>query len=123
MPRGNFTRARAHRIWGGPAARQRRRGGATTLDALNGSEPAKKLLGQRLAQAEAQKWTWDALSGRTLLGKLLAKRGDPVGARRELALAKRLAEATSNKLVIDDCERALGELGRTARASQKPAAG
>ncbi|MBK7584467.1 MAG: hypothetical protein IPI67_30210 [Myxococcales bacterium] len=58
-----------------------------------------------------------------MLGKLLAKRGGPVGARRELALAKRLAEATSNKLVIDDCERALGELGRTARASQKPAAG
>lgn len=88
------------------------------LDALNGSEPAKKQLGQRLAQAEAQKWTWDALSGRTLLGKLLAKHGDAVGARRELSLAKRLALATSNKLVIDDCERALSELGRSARPSQ-----
>ena len=83
------------------------------LDALNGSEPARKLLGQKLAHAEAQKWTWDALSGRTLLGKLLAQRGDAVGARRELALAKRLAETTSNKLVLDDCERALAELGRT----------
>lgn len=91
------------------------------LDALNGSEPAKKLLGQKLAYAEGQKWTWDALSGRTLLGKLLAKRGDAAGARRELALAKRLAEATANKLVLDDCERALAELGRATRASHKPA--
>ncbi|GMV14089.1 MAG: protein kinase [Polyangiaceae bacterium] len=82
------------------------------LDALNGSEPAQKLLGQKLAHAEAQKWTWDALSGRTLLGKLLARRGDVIGARRELSLAKRLAEATSNKLVLDDCERALGELAQ-----------
>ncbi|MBK7584478.1 MAG: hypothetical protein IPI67_30270 [Myxococcales bacterium] len=73
-----------------------------------------------MAQAEAQKWTWDALSGRTLLGKLLAKRGDPVGARRELALAKRLAEATSNKLVIDDCERALGSwAGRRGRVRSR----
>ncbi|MBI3200910.1 MAG: protein kinase [Myxococcales bacterium] len=80
------------------------------LDALNGSEPAKKALGQKLAHAEAQKWTWDALSGRTLLGRLLARRGDVVGARRELSQAKRMAQATSNKLVLDDCERALAEL-------------
>ncbi|MBK7585306.1 MAG: protein kinase [Myxococcales bacterium] len=85
------------------------------LDALNGSEAAKKLLGQKLAYAEAQKWTWDALSGRTLLGKLLAKAGDVVGARRELSLAKRLAETTANQLVLDDCERALAELGLVSR--------
>jgi serine/threonine protein kinase/tetratricopeptide (TPR) repeat protein len=82
------------------------------LDALKGSEPAKRLLGQRLAHAEAQQWTWDALTGRTLLGKLLAQRGDVVGARRELGLTKRLAEATANKLVLDDCERALESLAR-----------
>ena len=80
------------------------------LDALNGSDAALKLLGRKLAHAEAQKWTWDALSGRTLLGKLLARRGDAVGARRELALAKRMAQATANKLVLDDCDRALGDL-------------
>lgn len=82
------------------------------LDALNGSEPAKKVLGMKLAHAESQKWTWDALSGRTLLGRLLAKQGDVIGARRELSLARRLAEATSNQLVIDDCDRALSELSR-----------
>jgi serine/threonine protein kinase/tetratricopeptide (TPR) repeat protein len=81
------------------------------LDALNGAEGAQKLLGQKIAHAEAQKWTWDALSGRTLLGKLLARRGDVVGARRELSLARRMAEATSNQLVVDDCARALDELG------------
>ncbi len=80
------------------------------LDALNGSDPAQKALGQKLAHAEAQKWTWDALSGRTLLGRLLARRGDAVGARRELSLAKRMAQATANKLVLDDCERALADL-------------
>jgi eukaryotic-like serine/threonine-protein kinase len=80
------------------------------LDALNGSDAARKTLGEKLAHAEAQKWTWDALSGRVLLGKLLGKSGDVAGARRELILAKRLADATSNQLVIDDCERALAEL-------------
>jgi len=83
------------------------------LDALNGSEPARRALGQGLAHAEAQKWTWDALSGRTLLGRLLAKQGDTVGARRELMLARRLAEASSNQLVIDDCDRALAGLSRS----------
>jgi len=80
------------------------------LDALNGSDEARRALGTRLAHAESQKWTWDALSGRTLLGRLLARSGDKVGARRELMLARRLAEATSNQLVIDDCDRTLAEL-------------
>jgi hypothetical protein len=42
------------------------------LDALSGAEWRTGLL-ERIAQAEAQRWTWDVLTGRYLLGKLLGQ--------------------------------------------------
>ncbi len=80
------------------------------LDALNGSDAAFDVLGERLAQAEAQRWTWDVASGRYLLGKLLAQRGDSAGARRELGIARQMGESTDNKLVVEDCDRELAAL-------------
>lgn len=80
------------------------------LDALNGSEPAFEVLGERLLYAETQRWTWDVASGRYLLGKLLAQRGDSAGARRELGIARQMGESTDNKLVVEDCDRELAAL-------------
>jgi serine/threonine protein kinase/tetratricopeptide (TPR) repeat protein len=80
------------------------------LDALGGSEAARGRLGERLAHAEAQNFTWDVLTGRYLLGKLLAQTGDLPGARRELELARKMAEQTGNALLLGDCNEELGRL-------------
>jgi eukaryotic-like serine/threonine-protein kinase len=80
------------------------------LDALNGSESAQHALGERLAHAEAQRWTWDGLTGRYLLGKLLARRGDHDAARRELVLARQMARSTDNHLAVKDCDEELAQL-------------
>jgi hypothetical protein len=77
------------------------------LDALGGSESARQRLGERLAHAEAQNFTWDVLTGRYLLGKLLAQSGDVAGARRELELARKMAEHTGNVLLLADCQEEL----------------
>jgi eukaryotic-like serine/threonine-protein kinase len=80
------------------------------LDALSGDDNAKKLLGDRIAQAEAQRWTWDTLTGRYLLGKLLGRSGDLDAARRELELTRHMAASMDNRLLVDDCDRELREL-------------
>src|SRR5690606_14622479 len=80
------------------------------LDAANGSNVARRVLGERLAAAEAQRWTWDAITGRYLLGKLFAEQGDADGARRELTMARRLAEQSKNRLLSEDCRMALEAL-------------
>ncbi|MGE0321106.1 MAG: protein kinase [Polyangiaceae bacterium] len=80
------------------------------LDAANGSNVARRVLGERLAAAEAQRWTWDAITGRYLLGKLLSEQGDVLGARRELTLARRLAEDSKNRLLSEDCRMQLEAL-------------
>src|SRR5690606_8654302 len=69
------------------------------LDALSGTAVAERSLGERIAQAEAQRWTWDVLTGRYLLGRLLAARGDEEAARRELELTERLAASMDNRLL------------------------
>ncbi len=85
------------------------------LEALNGSAGAERTLLAKLAHADAQKWTWDALAARTLHGRLLAKKGDLPGARRELELAQRMAEQFDNRVVVQDCADALAELGPDKR--------
>ncbi len=80
------------------------------LDALGGSTVARRVLGERLATAEAQRWTWDLITGRYLLGRLLAAQGDSIGGRRELTLAHRLAEDSKNRLLAEDCREELAAL-------------
>ncbi len=80
------------------------------LDALNGSAPARQSLSEHLAQAEAQRWTWDAITGRYLLGRLLVRRGNIAAAKRELGAALKLARSVDNRLVAEDCERELARL-------------
>jgi len=81
------------------------------LDAANGSNVARRVLGERLAAAEAQRWTWDAITGRYLLGKLFVEQGDIEGGRRELTMARRLADQSKNRLLSEDCRMALEALG------------
>jgi hypothetical protein len=81
------------------------------LDALSGSDSALDELGERLSHAEAHNFTWDVLTGRYLLGKLRASRGDVAGARRELELALRMAKTTGSALLSADCTRELATLG------------
>jgi hypothetical protein len=80
------------------------------LGAAKGSDAAATELGERLAKAEAKKLTWDTLTGRYLLGRLLAERGDATGARRELELARKLAQSAGNRLIAEDCNVELGKL-------------
>jgi tetratricopeptide (TPR) repeat protein len=82
------------------------------LDALKGSEPAARTLGEGLAHAELRKWTWDVLTGRYLLGKLLVERGDAAGAQRELELARQMALGAGNQLIAEDCRRELAQIGK-----------
>ena len=80
------------------------------LDALKGSDEARQTLVQRIAKAEMQRWTWDVLTGRYLLGKLYLERGDARAARRELGLARTMAVSTDNRLLIADCDSELAKL-------------
>jgi serine/threonine protein kinase/tetratricopeptide (TPR) repeat protein len=81
------------------------------LDAVKGSEDARQVLGQRIARAEMQRWTWDVVTGRYLLGKLYAERGDAVAARRELGLARSMAVSSDNRPLVTDCDTELKKLG------------
>ncbi len=82
------------------------------LDALKGSEEARQVLGQRIARAEMQRWTWDVVTGRYLLGKLYVERGDEAAARRELGLARNMAVSTDNRPLVADCDTELGKLSK-----------
>jgi tetratricopeptide (TPR) repeat protein len=80
------------------------------LDAANGSERAGFALGEHVTRAELNGWSWDAHTGRYLLGRLLRLRGDRAGAREELERARELATVAENRFLVEDCERELGEL-------------
>ncbi|MBX3125392.1 MAG: protein kinase [Polyangiaceae bacterium] len=80
------------------------------LDALRGGDAGREAMVRALTRAEAQKWTWDVVTGRYLLGRLHLDRGDRTNARRELALAKSLASSTNNRVLLRDCEAALALL-------------
>ncbi len=81
------------------------------LDAANGSERAGFDLGERVARAEAQGWTWDVHTGRSLLARLLMLRGDRNGARAEFVRARDQSAAAGNRFVAEDCELELEKLG------------
>lgn len=80
------------------------------LEAISGSDAAKSALLQAMERADRQKWTWDALAGRTLHARILAKRGDKDSARRELLAAREAAAALENRVIVQDCTDALQEL-------------
>ena len=65
--------------------------------------------------AEANEFSWDVISGRYFLARLMQKRrGDDERARREFEELRTLALAKGHKLVVDDCEDALKTLATLA---------
>jgi tetratricopeptide (TPR) repeat protein len=77
------------------------------LDALAGDTEADKTLAQGIRYAEANDFTWDVISGRSLLAQLLQRKGDVGGARIEYEKLLSIAQAAGNKLVAEDAETAL----------------
>jgi tetratricopeptide (TPR) repeat protein len=82
------------------------------LDGLQGTADGEKLLLQGIAYAESKDFTWDVIGGRALLAKLLHRRGAFEAARVEYEKARVKAASAGQRLVADDCERALAELMR-----------
>ncbi|HMR07498.1 MAG TPA: hypothetical protein PKA88_17070, partial [Polyangiaceae bacterium] len=80
------------------------------LDALKGDRVAAETLTRSITRAETQKWTWDVITARYLLGRLLAHLGDTVAARRELTSARNLAMSADNQVLAQDCSEALRSL-------------
>jgi serine/threonine protein kinase/tetratricopeptide (TPR) repeat protein len=77
------------------------------LDALAGDADAEKTLAQGIRYAEANNFTWDVISGRSLLAQLLQRRGDVAGARAEYEKLRAIALDAGNKLAAEDAESAL----------------
>jgi tetratricopeptide (TPR) repeat protein len=77
------------------------------LEGRDGSSAARKHVGECLALAERQHHTQDVAKGRLLVGQLLQAQGDPVGAQRELQLARQIATSIGHALLVLECEQAL----------------
>jgi serine/threonine protein kinase len=89
------------------------------LDGIQGMADADKLLAQGLGYAESQGFTAETVRGRLLLARLLRRRGRPEMAVVEYERARILAGRAGHQAVIDECERALGEL-LDANATARP---
>jgi serine/threonine protein kinase/tetratricopeptide (TPR) repeat protein len=81
------------------------------LDGIQGTVDGETILRQGIAFAEGHEFTWDTTGARWLLAELLRRLGQFDGARDEYERARDLAVIAGHRLVADDCERALGELG------------
>ena len=90
------------------------------LDAITGDTEADRVLHQGIRYAEANDFTWDVLGGRQLLAKLHVHRGDTDAARLEYQRLRELARAAGNRMIANDCVRALQHMGITAAPSQPP---
>lgn len=80
------------------------------LDALNGLASGERALRDRLDQAHRHNWTWDEITGRYLLGRLLVSKGQQGEGRRQLEQGRELAKATRSQLLLEDCEMELAAL-------------
>ncbi len=80
------------------------------LDGIQGTIDGEPLLRQGIAYAESKGFTWDVISGRLLLAKLLHRLGQLDAARAEYDKTRSLAAAAGHRLVADDCELALRKL-------------
>jgi ATP/maltotriose-dependent transcriptional regulator MalT len=80
------------------------------LDGINGDPKAHRVLGELLTYAEEEKLAPDVITGRYLLGKLLLADGDLDAARRELEMARRLAQQADNHRLAEGAARMLSSL-------------
>jgi tetratricopeptide (TPR) repeat protein len=80
------------------------------LDALAGDAAGEKTLVQGIRYAEANDFTWDVISGRSLLAQLLQRRGDLIGAKREYEKLRMISRDAGNLLLAEDAEAALSAM-------------
>ena len=80
------------------------------LRALKGDKQSADVLARCIVKADSQKWVWDVVSARYLLGRLLAAQGQQAAARRELTSARNLAIGSDNQVLARDCTKALEAL-------------
>jgi serine/threonine protein kinase len=73
------------------------------LDAVDGLPGADEMLASSIANAEARGWVLDHLTGRFLLGRLHAQRGEMDTARRELHAVQKRAQELGNRPLARDC--------------------
>ncbi len=81
------------------------------LDALAGDAEAEKTLVQGIRYAEANDFTWDLISGRELLARLLERRGDVRGAKAEYERLQTIARRSGNAMAAEDAGAALRRMG------------
>jgi serine/threonine protein kinase/tetratricopeptide (TPR) repeat protein len=81
------------------------------LAGKKGDEKALEHLETGIRYAEANAYMWDVISGRALRGKLLQLRGRTAEAKAEFTSLLTLARENGHRMVVDDCEQALRELG------------
>jgi hypothetical protein len=89
------------------------------LDGVRGAVDGEKLLREGIAYAESKDFTWDVIGGRSLLAKLLHRSGSLPSARQEYEQTRALAALAGHRLVVEDCEKALTELGLTGSVSSQ----
>ncbi len=77
------------------------------LDAAAGDANAENLLRQGIRYAEANDFTMDVLGARLLLAQLLMRRDERPAARLEYLTIREIAQEVGNRLITDDCDRAL----------------
>ncbi len=90
------------------------------LDGIQGTVDGEKLLRHGIAYAVSKDFTWDVIGGRVLLANLLHRGGQLPEARDEYEKTRALAIAAGHRLVVDDCEIALGKLEPTTPGAMAP---
>jgi tetratricopeptide (TPR) repeat protein len=90
------------------------------LDGIQGTVDGEKLLRHGIAYAVSKDFTWDVIGGRVLLANLLHRGGQLPEARDEYEKTRALAIAAGHRLVVDDCEIALGKLEPTTPGALAP---
>jgi tetratricopeptide (TPR) repeat protein len=87
------------------------------LDAVAGDHEAGKQLRQGIRYAETNDFTWDVISGRSLLAQLLQRQNERDAARLEWQKLREIARKAGNRLVLDDCDDALRAMATTEAAA------
>jgi tetratricopeptide (TPR) repeat protein len=80
------------------------------LDAVAGDGEAVRHLQQGIRYAETNDFTWDVISGRSLLAQLLQRQQDLDAARLEWQRLREIARKAGNRLILDDCDDALRKM-------------
>ncbi|HEY1959523.1 MAG TPA: protein kinase [Polyangiaceae bacterium] len=82
------------------------------LAGYKGDPEGDKQLDQGISYAEANEFWWDVISGRLLRALLLRRRGKHEEAKHAFHALRALAKTNGHRMVVDDCDAALGEYAK-----------